>query len=203
MSRILRVTTGLSLWVAYLELANGAAPDSTYDAAGGGCVLAECADGCSLSIDSSLLRNCNAPSSRGGGVAFFGSGVSFSSGSGWLAVQDSQFVACSAAQGGGLFAAGGTVMLNNTNFTANVASSDSGSGMLMGIALDELFDPVGGGAALLNVTGSIAGCVFSRNAAMGMGLVLVVNPELPQARGGGLFVATRSDAASFIISEHI
>jgi hypothetical protein len=77
------------------------------------------------------------------------------------------------------------VVLNSTNFTDCVASSASA----LDLALEGLLGPAGGGLALFNVTGALRGCVFARNAATTTDVVLLPNPDLPQARGGGLFVA--------------
>jgi hypothetical protein len=193
-ARVISVPEGVTLRIAHIALVNGAPPRGEH----GGCVLAACST-CSLSLHAVELRNCSAAGGGGGGVAVIGGAA--------LVVDASQFVENSAALGGGLLcAAGCSLALNNTVFTGNVASArsddDTGERMFtpLGAAVPLPLGPAGGGAALVNATGTLAGCVFERNAATSTDVVLQPHPDSPAARGDGIlaaFSAATLTAASF------
>jgi hypothetical protein len=186
-ARVISVQDGVSLRIAHLALVNGAPPLGEH----GGCVLAQCS-ACSLSLHSVILRNCSAAAGGGGGVAFIGGGA--------LAADDTLFVENSAALGGGLLCAGCALALNGTSFTGNVASAGSDDGTAArvfapagGDAATPLpLGPAGGGAALLNASGTLARCAFERNAATSIDVVLQPHPESHAARGGGALAAFSS-----------
>ncbi len=175
-SRILHVQAGLELRIGYLLLTSGLATASAPGGASGGCILADCA-GCSLFLDNSVLRNCTA-AARGGGAAVQGGGA--------LTAVATQFIANTAAQGAGLMLMDGAVALRESTFRDNTAIGDTDDTT---VELGELRGPAGGGAALDNVTGTLEGCTFMHDAASTEDVILLSNPDFPQARGGGLFLA--------------
>jgi predicted outer membrane repeat protein len=172
-SRVLEVIDGVQLWMGRLLLRDGVAPDGED----GGCVLFGCA-ACSLTLEAVHMRNCSAPRGGGGALAATGGAALVAT---ELLVQGN-----TAAVGGGLLIRGGALQINGSTFTDNVATASSTD---VDIGAFDLLGPAGGGMALEAVTGSLSGCAFSNNTATTTDFVLVDNPDVPQARGGGLFVA--------------
>jgi predicted outer membrane repeat protein len=167
-----QVQEGVHLWVGHLELRDGLAPDGED----GGCMLAACAN-CSLVLEAAELRNCSAPHGRGGGLAARGGGA--------LTASDLVLDRNVAGVGGGMLVAGSSSLsLLRGVFTDNTATSTAqheGLGGLRG--------PAGGAVALFDVAGNVTACAFSGNVATTSDQVLLANPGVPQARGGGLFAA--------------
>jgi len=62
----------------------------------------------------------------------------------------------------------------------------------------DLAGPSGGGLSLEIATATVTACTFTSNVAMSTDFVLVANPDLPQARGNGLFIS--SSPASIVVS---
>jgi hypothetical protein len=179
LSRILNVTDGVTLRVGHLALVNGAAPAG----ASGGCIIAACAT-CALTLDAAEFVNCSA-SASGGGVALYGGGT--------LAAQRSTFAGNVAAHGGGMLVHDGTAVVAECRFISNVARSAAADAPILPA---DLLGPSGGGLALESTLASVRGCEFEDNAAATSDFVLVANPELPQARGGGLFVSDSNVSVS-------
>jgi hypothetical protein len=176
LSRVFRVTEGVSLSLGHLLLRDGLAPAGGF----GGCVLADCA-ACALDMDQMRVSACAAPGAGGGGVAVMGGGA--------LRAVDLEADGNVAAVGAGLFASGvAQLQLSGSAFHDNVAR---GAAHDMPPAASGLLDAPGaggGGVALFGVAGAVTGCTFQRNAASTKDIVLVSNPGVEQARGGGLLV---------------
>ena len=170
LSRVFAVSTGVTLRLAHIDLVNGAAPDGGY----GGCVLAEA--GATLRLDAATLRNCTSPTGGGGVAVLDGNFVAY----------DSAFEDCGATVGGGLLSSSGSVSLHGCAFRNNTSR---GSSMAVSDRLGGLPGAVGGGAALVNVTGAVEACTFDLNAATTTDVVLLPNPDSGQARAGGLYVS--------------
>jgi hypothetical protein len=172
LSRVLVVTDGVTLRLGHLAFRNGVAPSGS---SAGGCVAALCAT-CTLTIDASSFTNCTA-SGTGGGLALYGGGS--------VTLTASSFVRNVAAHGGGMWVRNGNFSVTNTRFSANVARAPSASQPAPSLPVG----PSGGGLKLELTTGTLDGCTFENNTAATTDFVLVANPDLPQARGGGLFVS--------------
>ncbi len=177
LSRVFRVTEGVSLSLGHLLLRDGRAPAAGF----GGCVLADCA-GCALEMDDVRVTACAAPGGGGGGVAVLGGGT--------LRAVELEVEGSSAAVGAGLLAVGcASLLLNRSSFHDNVARGAAHDMEMAASALGDARGAGGGGVALLRVVGAVvAGCSFARNTASTEGVVLVSNPGVEQARGGGLLV---------------
>jgi hypothetical protein len=175
LSRVLNVTNGVTLRLGHLAFRNGVA-SSNGDS--GGCIAALCTT-CALTIDASSFTNCTA-SGYGGGLAITG---------GALTLSGSSFTRNSAAHGGGAYVKGGRFSVTATRFSANTARSMATFQPLVQVPTT-LLGPSGGGLKLDGTTGALDGCTFENNTAASTDFVLVANPDLPQARGGGLFLTS-------------
>jgi hypothetical protein len=176
-SRVFNVSAGVTLRIAHLLLANGAAPPDGF----GGCVLA---DGAALALDTVVLRNCSAPAG-GGGVAVLNGGS--------LRTSDSAFLGCTSVVGGGALVAHGVADVNTTSFVRNAAR---GSSLGVSLSLGAMPGPVGGGLTLYNVTANVTATSFTANVASTTDIVLLPNPDAGQARGGGLFISASTVSVS-------
>jgi hypothetical protein len=171
LSRVFNVSEGVSLWLGHVQLRDGLAPPG----GSGGCTLVSCAN-CSLVLEVVEMRNCSAPDAYGGALAVVGGAT--------LRVVDMELYRNTAAVGGALYVASSVLQLANSRVHNNTARGDSQD---PGVGIGALRGPAGGGAALFEVSGTITGCAFGDNAATTTDVVLLANPDLPQARGGGLF----------------
>ena len=180
LSRVLNVDEGVTLHISHLQLRDGFAPRATA----GGCVLMNCSD-CSLDFNGVQLTNCSALDGAGGGLAAIGGGAV----SATKLVLDENI----ATVGGGLVVIGSTLTLNASSFIDNVASGQSDNS----VGLGDLGGTLGGGAALFYSETTINGCTFSSNAAYTDDVLLSgINPALPQARAGAIYVYKGSLALS-------
>jgi hypothetical protein len=147
-SRIFALTPGLTLTVSKLQLRDGVAPAGQF----GGCVVANCAN-CALQLESVVMQNCSAANAGGGALAVLGGAT--------LVASNMQLSMNTAAVGGGLLVSGGTVSLNSSVFSRNVATGSAEDLAPAAAALSDLPGTAGGGLALYGVTGSVTGCSFS------------------------------------------
>ena len=173
-SRVFKVTSGLNLTLTGLQLRDGVAPTGQF----GGCVVADCAN-CQLNLDTVTMLNCSAVMAAGGAIAAINGAT--------LTASELELDMNTAAVGGGLIASGGSVWINQSVFSRNVATGNAEDMVLAAASLSDLPGTAGGAMAFFGVTGSITGCSLSGNVAKTNQFVLLSNPDVEQARGGGLF----------------
>jgi hypothetical protein len=184
---VFRVSEGVALSLGHLLLRDGRAPGGAF----GGCVLAACA-ACSLQLDAVRVSACAAPRAGGGGVAVMGGCA--------LRATELEADHNAAAAGGALLVAGASSLtLSASSFHDNVARG-AGADIAAAVAAaglppEDVFGAGGGGVSLFRVANAVvSSCTFERNAASTEDVVLLANPGVEQARGGGL-LAYRSGIA--------
>ena len=174
-SSVMTVPNNVSLTIGNLAIQNGL----SAAAASGGCILADCAT-CSVTISAAVFTNCTARTTGNGGAITLRNGGS-------LTVRNSLFQQNTAAHGGAIMVFNATATITGTTFSYNTATIASTSTVV--VAASDLVGPSGGGLSLQVATATVTGCTFTNNLAMSSDYVLVANPDLPQARGGGLFIS--------------
>jgi hypothetical protein len=183
LSSVMTLPNNVSLTIGNLAVSNGLSAAATS----GGCILADCST-CSLTISAAVFTNCIARTTGNGGAIIMRNGGS-------LTVRNSLFQQNSAAHGGAIMVFNATASISSTTFAFNTATLVSTSAVV--VAAD-LAGPSGGGLSLEIATATVTACTFTSNVAMSTDFVLVANPDLPQARGGGLFIS--SSPASIVVS---
>ena len=175
LSSVMTVPNNVSLTLGNLAVMNG------LSAAGvsGGCILADCAT-CSLTISAAVFTNCTARTSGNGGAIVMRN-------RGTLTVRNSLFQQNTAAHGGAIMVFNATATITGTTFSYNTATIATTSTTV--VAASDLVGPSGGALSLQVATATVTSCTFTNNLAMSTDFVLVANPDLPQARGGGLFIS--------------